>query len=722
MISTGAFLNEMDASNKQHSTADKFAAVWEKKNAKAARAGGVSLMALSLAACGGSSSTTSTSTSTTTTTTTTATAQAFDLTAGFDTFTGGAGDDTFTSTKDGNYSIDDTLVGGAGSDTLFLRLEDGADGAVSLSGIETVDIRTIATGSTLTLTNAQDVDTVVHNAGIGELTISGAGATTGVEIKNQSDTDATTLNFKSGVLTGTADTVNVALNGNTGDFTLTINDATGEIDTLAITGATANTGSTVTLAGDALDATSVTIGGAASIDVSGAAITSSTIDASANSGGVKVLSAAASGDATITGGSGNDRVDMTTSLDADDTIVGGAGEDTIVLDSSTTARTGARVTGFEVVQVGATGQTFDNDFLSVSKYVVEDGVTAATLTDLLNNTTVTLQGDNSGTLTTNIKTNTSSDVLNLVFADSAAATQTLAKLEGNTNVDTLNITSGGGGANTITAMDLDVAGINITGAQGFTITGLTNNAGATEELEIIDASALTGALSLTLTNADNALTVTGSATAANTVVLSAGNDIYVGGSGVDIVTGAAGDDTMTGGAGADDFILTSLAATGTNNDKDIIKDFTVGTDDIDLNMTLVADGGASAHSFLDVAGGAATTTITGNRTVEIFEFSAAADYLGEGVSGTFNAVTATGAELEAAVIEQIATDVAVAETATDGDDSHLIFAMYDESGNAVIVNFTDATTGTDIIAAGDFFEFVVLEGVAAGTLTSGDFI
>ena len=47
MISTGAFLNEMDASNKQPTLAEKFAAVWEKKNAKAARAGGVSLMALS---------------------------------------------------------------------------------------------------------------------------------------------------------------------------------------------------------------------------------------------------------------------------------------------------------------------------------------------------------------------------------------------------------------------------------------------------------------------------------------------------------------------------------------------------------------------------------------------------------------------------------------------------------------------------------------------------
>ena len=52
MISTGTFLNEMDASNKQSALVKKLVAAWEKKNTKAARAGGVSLMALSLAACG----------------------------------------------------------------------------------------------------------------------------------------------------------------------------------------------------------------------------------------------------------------------------------------------------------------------------------------------------------------------------------------------------------------------------------------------------------------------------------------------------------------------------------------------------------------------------------------------------------------------------------------------------------------------------------------------
>jgi Ca2+-binding RTX toxin-like protein len=52
MISTGAFHNEMDASIKQQELVKKLTVAWEKKNSKVARAGGVSLMALSLAACG----------------------------------------------------------------------------------------------------------------------------------------------------------------------------------------------------------------------------------------------------------------------------------------------------------------------------------------------------------------------------------------------------------------------------------------------------------------------------------------------------------------------------------------------------------------------------------------------------------------------------------------------------------------------------------------------
>ena len=53
MISNGSFLAETDASNKQEALVKKLTSAWEKKNSKTARAGGVSLMALTLAACGG---------------------------------------------------------------------------------------------------------------------------------------------------------------------------------------------------------------------------------------------------------------------------------------------------------------------------------------------------------------------------------------------------------------------------------------------------------------------------------------------------------------------------------------------------------------------------------------------------------------------------------------------------------------------------------------------
>jgi nucleoid-associated protein YgaU len=50
-------LHGMNASNKQEALVKSLTSAWEKKNSKVARAGGVSLMALTLAACGGSDDT-----------------------------------------------------------------------------------------------------------------------------------------------------------------------------------------------------------------------------------------------------------------------------------------------------------------------------------------------------------------------------------------------------------------------------------------------------------------------------------------------------------------------------------------------------------------------------------------------------------------------------------------------------------------------------------------
>lgn len=70
-------------------------------------------------------------------------------------------------------------------------------------------------------------------------------------------------------------------------------------------------------------------------------------------------------------------------------------------------------------------------------------------------------------------------------------------------------------------------------------------------------------------------TLTGS-TGTDMLIGGAGSDRISGGAGDDIITDGAGRDTLTGGAGADVFIL---AADG---QADVITDFTVGTDRIDL--------------------------------------------------------------------------------------------------------------------------------------------
>ena len=87
---------------------------------RAARAGGLSLMALSLAACGSDDSTTTTATTTTTTTTTVA-GQTLTLTSKIDNVTGGAGDDTIDATAVNEGGVANVQTLGA-TDILMVEL------------------------------------------------------------------------------------------------------------------------------------------------------------------------------------------------------------------------------------------------------------------------------------------------------------------------------------------------------------------------------------------------------------------------------------------------------------------------------------------------------------------------------------------------------------------------------------------------------------------------
>jgi hypothetical protein len=216
----------MDAFNKQEAIAEKFARVWEKKNSKAARAGGVSLMALSLAACGSDDDTAAVDTPTTPVVDA---AKTLTLTAAIDSgaaYAGGSGNDIFQAAHS-TLGAGDTLIGGAGIDTLnIVNTGVGAYTPVNadISGIENINVVN-QSGSTA----VEGVTAVTAVAQVTTITAKSAVA----------NTDAITVNYggQSQVITLTGITNQAGAATNAGIITAAINGMAGA--TIAAVGSTA---------------------------------------------------------------------------------------------------------------------------------------------------------------------------------------------------------------------------------------------------------------------------------------------------------------------------------------------------------------------------------------------------------------------------------------------------------------------------------------------------
>jgi len=342
MISTGAFLDGMDASEKQETIVKKFARVWEKKNSKTARAGGVSLMALSLAACGSDDDTTTTTTTTDTTTTTVVTpaGKVFGMKSTGDVIspnattaatTSGAGDDHARAATTGDFTSADMVDLGDGADKLTANVTEGtANNAVTiqpmLTSVETVKITMTAvandTTTTLNLSESTGVDSVeIVVANDADNTVSGITNATTVTWTGvgAADTVAT--------VTLTAASLSAATDGGADTYTTNLNNA--DLDDLAIAGVETITlglsGKDVDVAdlsADALEALIIT-GGVEDTTVttenahigSGTAVDFAGIDV----GEVALIDASAS----------TNKVNVTTNDDTGLTIIGGAGQLTV---------------------------------------------------------------------------------------------------------------------------------------------------------------------------------------------------------------------------------------------------------------------------------------------------------------------------------------------------------------------------------------------------------
>ena len=210
--------------------------------------------------------------------------------------------------------------------------------------------------------------------------------------------------------------------------------------------------------------------------------------------------------------------------------------------------------------------------------------------------TVTAVGG--GTLNVALKTDTSADVLNLKlnvgYTENNDATSTITAQThtvGASNIETLNVESTGtastkflaaagtkadGLNNTLTLTDDALVTLNVKGDQAFSFT----SAGTQTKLATIDASALTAGATINGSAAlatSAALTIKGSATAANTLTGGAAADTISGGSGNDVITGGAKGDTLTGNGGNDKFVFAAGDSVIGTGSFDNLTDFVANT-------------------------------------------------------------------------------------------------------------------------------------------------
>ena len=604
MISTGAFQTEMDSLNKQSTLAEKFAAVWEKKNNKAARAGGVSLMALSLAACGSDDTTTTSTSSTTTTTTTTTTVDAAktltftmsSVTGAIDNLTGGSGDDLFLANADGLLTTGDAANGGAGDDTLTSRhtVTTAVTIAPTVSNIETLNFRIDADGGAAdaVLYDLTDVSgaTIVNlfkstNSGSTAdpvVTFSGNGLTTDVKVGIQggdsgANNSAVDLTVTYQSVTGSADAATMVLNGAAANVVTVAGIETLTLETLTTETSVSATGGSDINSLQAANASTLTITGSGALNLSGAGGTfvdanlaaTVTVNASANTGGVSFKAEANT--LTFTGGSGDDTVYMANRLTVADTLTGGSGHDTLGLTADVSATVGGQVYGFEDIDFVDSGTaTYDMDdyanstitHISLSGSLAGDNL--VTVNDLANNSTIQLGGTEAITasddMTVTIKSagaaGSNNDTLNIATVGTAAVdfgTLTAA------NIETINISAGGATTgNSIAVLTVAAADtLVVTGSSALTISAFTSSTALTD----YDTTGMTGAFVMGAAGQSTSATLFDGGAGADTFIGNSADDVLKAGGGTtNSLTGGAGDDAYTLGSGVDTVVQAANGA------------------------------------------------------------------------------------------------------------------------------------------------------------------
>ena len=563
-------------------------------------------MALSLAACGSDDEETETSAGGTTDAgtgdTTTVSAGPDPLTYDTDTI---SGEGTFNAglvwspggdTRVESLQSDDNITGTGTADVINVT-SDGGTIAPTFTGLETVNYSLQGTtAGTLNLSAATGLEAVSLASTAADATISGLTKDVTATVKNYSDASVdAVLVYKASSLTGSADTVSIAIdNFNGANINLGIGATAAAagtgVETLKIT--TSGEASTVASLGSGATSFDVDAGSNLTLTaVTATGITSFNASDSTGNVSVNVASNVSANNFDYDGGAGDDTVIMNSAFTGTDNFNGGAGSDTMsirgtaditavgALDSSSLAV----VSNVETLDM----RSNDNGGAGAADYTVDmdhmgTGATAVTMrvADVnskavftLNDLTVAQSGaltvthtgtdaDTDSEVIVDMKVNGADDTINLT-ATVSADTQVVELNDANNDIENATITLNGAFTSNV---DVDVSSFltNLTisgGASGKSVTLANNVANST-----YDAHALGGNLA-SFTTTGTTQTIKGGS-GNDTLVLNAGVKTVDMGAGNDSVTtsvamlgtAATSWDTIAAGAGTDTLIVSTMAA------------------------------------------------------------------------------------------------------------------------------------------------------------------
>ena len=558
------------------------------------------------------------------------------LTTGADNLVGDGGNNTFNgyvnttaaTAATSTLTAADAITGGAGVDTLAIVVDGALAGSLpnaTITGVENFSIRDVAgAASVYNFANVEGEAKVTSNVSInaGGVTFQNLGTNTVVAVQGNNSAQVSNVAFNMATAT---DAVNLVLNGglkdtgvaglttvtNTaGTATKAVISSTGAANTVgAVTLASANSITSLTIdaatdltaalvAADYAATAALTVTGAGKVNLGTAAgFDGSSIDASANTGGLTVAATAAL--TSFKGSTGND-VLTGTGITSAAVIDAGAGIDSV---AATLVNTGNSTVfkNFEQIELtGATG-TLDAALLTgstITGVTINSGLAADFA---LSNLVETAAGfnvgiNNAADFNTTLGFTAASvagtaDVLNYNFAGTTGA------IAGGTitsqGIETINISSKGGTGvtNSLTVVDNAAKSIVITGDHDLTLNVNTQNAVGTataSALTSIDGSAATGVLNI------NTVSPTGVTQSALTIKGGLAADVIT----VGTTAGAASvGATVTTGAGND--IVNVTAATYKTGSVTTITDFAKGDSIVLGNSTAV---GTNTFSKVDVSG------------------------------------------------------------------------------------------------------------------------